>query len=305
MNKQLFPVVPIGIVSSGACCLSSLALVVSICPDSHHWQVLEVLEVLQVLKVLDVLEVLEVKGGIQLAPSFQSARDQSNLLQLLPLQVQLSPVGHERLGMSWLSPLAMVVIICADSHHWYLNLSTWGQRRDIASTTSVNWVFNLWKQPVAAASSPIAIVSTGAWAVVIIDGVCVSIHCNDSYFYLTEGNLFPNKVVWSTEWLLHQAEFRLYHAGSHGEDSALLCTFTGWDNGPVILCDIVQYCAILCDRQVQVSGWPKVLWTRWISGRAVKPMTIRSPNRSSQLPVKDYRCSQLNSQMLTVKLLNC
>ena len=64
-----------------------------------------------------MIDVLEVKGGIQLAPSFQSARDQSNLLQLLPLQVQLSPVGHERLGMSWLSPLAMVVIICADSHH--------------------------------------------------------------------------------------------------------------------------------------------------------------------------------------------
>ena len=86
-----------------------------------------------------------------------------------------------------------------------------------------------------------------------------------------------------------------------------------------VLCDIVRYCAISCNIvryravlcQVQVSGWPKVLWRRWISGRAVKPMTIRSPNRSSQLPVKDYRCSQLNSQMLTVKLtdtvklLNC
>ena len=99
-------------------------------------------------------------------------------------------------------------------------------------------------------------------------------------FHWTEGNLFQNKVVWSTEWLLHQAEFRLYHADSHGEDSALLCTFTGRDNAPVIL----------CDRQVQVSGWPKVLWTRWISGRAVKPMTIRS----SKLPVMDYRCSRLN-----------
>ena len=95
---------------------SSLILVLEVLEVLDVLEVLEVLDVLEELKVLDVLGVLEVKGEIQLAPSCQSVRDQSNLLQLLPLQVQLSPVGHERLGMSWLSPLAMVVIICADFH---------------------------------------------------------------------------------------------------------------------------------------------------------------------------------------------
>ena len=45
MNKQLFPVDsrPNCNCLQRPCCLSSLALVVSICPGSHHWQVLEVL----------------------------------------------------------------------------------------------------------------------------------------------------------------------------------------------------------------------------------------------------------------------
>ena len=150
-----------------------------------------------------MLEVLEVK-----AASTTSSIYESNLLQLLPLQYQLSPVGRELLSSS---------TVCFWTLNWTLQLSPVGRELIV----------------IIHESAPCDLQDTWDFHVSI-----------PFTFHWTEGNLFQNKVVWSTEWLLHQAEFRLYHADSHGEDSALLCTFTGWDNGPAILCDIARYCAI-------------------------------------------------------------
>ena len=138
----------------------------------------------------------------------------------------------------------MVVIICADSHHWYLNLSSWGQRRDIASTTSVNWVFNPWKQPVAAASSPIAIVSSGAWAVVIIDSVIPFTFTWLRAIYSRTKSYDPPNDCYTR---LSSGYITRVHTGKTRHCYALSRAGTMVPRYCAILCDIVRYCAILCD----------------------------------------------------------